>query len=267
MPLSSSSEPKKGAEGTANLEENESLLFFERLANPRIRTQLLDLLYKGEEMAAGQDYTEILEEDGENVQFVDKLYVPKSRQQVAEELEQRIRVVEGYTPIEFSDKMPTAESMTVGEWKIYGKLLTVKQKSIAEAHEKGHVIRPFDERFPFFNEYFQSGFDLSVSVFTDEEIEELRKQGDNGPEIPTEHIIEGGMLYLFSAMEIAERMAQLKNYFGMKGDEQLTAEQLAHARAHYVEDTGLDNNMTSFFKAITPQTEKRFLELINTSGI
>jgi hypothetical protein len=43
-------------------------------------------------------------------------------------------------------------------------------------------------------------------------------------------------------------MAQVKNYFGMQGGEQFTRAHLEYARQHYVEDTGLDNNMTLFFE-------------------
>ena len=62
-------------------------------------------------------------------------------------------------------------------------------------------------------------------------------------------------------------MSQLKNYFGMNGSEQFTKEHLDYARTQYVADTGMDNRMTHFFQAITPETEATFLELINSSGI
>ena len=73
--------------------------------------------------------------------------------------------------------------------------------------------------------------------------------------------------YLFSARELAERMSQLKNYYGMRGDEQFTKEHLDYARAHYIKDIGLDNHMRKFFAAITPEKEEMFLKLINTAGI
>ncbi len=62
-------------------------------------------------------------------------------------------------------------------------------------------------------------------------------------------------------------MSQLKNHFGLKSDERFTKEHLDYARMHYVTDTGFDNRMTPFLKAITPETEESFLELINSSGI
>ena len=73
--------------------------------------------------------------------------------------------------------------------------------------------------------------------------------------------------YLFSGSEIAERMSQLKNYFGMRGAEQFTRNHLKYARLHYVTDVGFDNGISHLFQAITPETEDKFLELINNSGI
>jgi hypothetical protein len=73
--------------------------------------------------------------------------------------------------------------------------------------------------------------------------------------------------YLFTGQELAERMSQLKNYYGMKGNEPFTKEHLHYAREHYVQDTGMDNYMKFFFQAITPETEDEFLRIINSSGI
>jgi hypothetical protein len=73
--------------------------------------------------------------------------------------------------------------------------------------------------------------------------------------------------YLLSPTEIVERMAQLKNYFGMSGDEEFTANHLEYARLNYVEDTGLDNGMKYFFKSIKSETQEEFLRLINNAGV
>ncbi len=53
----------------------------------------------------------------------------------------------------------------------------------------------------------------------------------------------------------------------MKGDEQFTKEHLDYARAHYVEDTGMDNHMSLFFRMITPEKEEKFLHVINSVGV
>lgn len=52
--------------------------------------------------------------------------------------------------------------------------------------------------------------------------------------------------------EIAARGSQVKDYFGMTNDAQrITPEMLEYAKRHYVEDYGIDNNMTDFFNSIT----------------
>jgi hypothetical protein len=111
--------------------------------------------------------------------------------------------------------------------------------SMVEAHEKGHSIRTL-HRSTFLESKFDQAFDLPKSS-----------------------------MYLDTSepSELLERMAQLKNYFGMSGAEKFTPKHLEYARAHYVEDVGFDNNMTEFFGAITPEKEFSFLKLINSVGI
>ncbi|QQR78803.1 MAG: hypothetical protein IPJ68_00770 [Candidatus Moraniibacteriota bacterium] len=116
--------------------------------------------------------------------------------------------------------------------------LTPRQKNIIEAHEKGHAVRKFSGQ-------------MSTEI----------KQALD-PEA-----IAGKRNYILQADEIVERMSQLKNYFGFVADEQFTATHLKHAREHYVADTGLDNDMNKFLDAITPETEERFLKVINSYPI
>lgn len=73
--------------------------------------------------------------------------------------------------------------------------------------------------------------------------------------------------YMHSSWEIYARMSQLKNYFGMEADEEFTAEHLEYARKHYIEDTGLNNNMQAFFDGITPRSQRQFLYTINNFGV
>lgn len=54
-----------------------------------------------------------------------------------------------------------------------------------------------------------------------------------------------------SEEELVARGTQLKNYFGLKGNEPITPEMLKYAAKNYVKDTGMDNNMTQMFNAIT----------------
>lgn len=69
--------------------------------------------------------------------------------------------------------------------------------------------------------------------------------------------------YLRNPDELTARMAQFKNYFGMQGGEQFTADHLNYLRQHYIEDTGLDNGVSTMLKMVTPATEKQFIELMN----
>lgn len=58
--------------------------------------------------------------------------------------------------------------------------------------------------------------------------------------------------YLRSAngAEVNARGTQIKNYFGLKEGEELTAEHLKYAKNHMAKDLGYDNNMTEFFESI-----------------
>lgn len=50
--------------------------------------------------------------------------------------------------------------------------------------------------------------------------------------------------------EVQARGTQIKNYFGLKEGEPVTAEHLKYAAKHFVKDRGYDNGMTEFFKSI-----------------
>lgn len=72
-----------------------------------------------------------------------------------------------------------------------------------------------------------------------------------------------GYKYKDNPEEILIRLTQIKNYFGFKGDEKMTLSRLRYAKNHYVENTRLDNNMTEFFAAITPENEQKVVDLMN----
>jgi hypothetical protein len=118
-----------------------------------------------------------------------------------------------------------------------GRSLTAEEENLVEAHEKGHVLRDFKINA----EDIGKGFDFS-------KIPEEAKRPS----------------YLRNPDELAERMAQLKNYFGFKGDEVFTRQHLSYARENYLKDGKLDNNMSDFFSLITPEKEDEFLRIINT---
>lgn len=262
-------------ESLANYEGNMTELLLKRVSHPTIRGQIVALLSAKENHRAayfeacipsphdsqmirdafGQDYPASTRDN----------YVKPSVPDMEASLDARITEVSRYTPISFDQSGISSVDAIEVNCAFPGQAkMTTKQQSIVEAHEKGHILRPY--WFTFFDEYFQSGFESSKSVFArgDPFIDSLVVQE---PDLSPEALQNGFVDYLFTGGELAERMAQLKNYFGMSGDEAFTKAHLDYARLHYIEDTNMDNFMKQFFQAITPETESNFLRLINTSGI
>ena len=129
--------------------------------------------------------------------------------------------------------------------------LTLRQKNIIEAHEKGHGLRDF--RSPIDRAEIKSVIDTTVlqSLLAEKQAKGQRMKHE----------------YLDHPDEIIERMAQFKNYFGMNAQETFTSAHLAYIREHYVADTNLDNNVTDFLRCVTKETEPAFLKIINSYPI
>ncbi len=109
---------------------------------------------------------------------------------------------------------------------------TDRHKNIIEAHEKAHGI-----------------FDRLTNAEQKSILEPFNRE-------------KIGYGFSKQADEILARMSQLKNYFGFLGSEEFTLQHLAYARQNYIKDTGLDNNMSDFFGAITD--DDKFVEIMNT---
>jgi len=284
MSFESSNQPaEKTPEEIANFEENWTEVLFDRINNPEIRKQMVDIIYRDE--LAKQEYFKNepfvfdhemdtgnkVYRDSKGSQLLDveiESFKPRTREEVEKELDEQIKKAMEITQIEFSDKGPNSERIPLYFKNPYtGEIPTNRQKSLFEAHEKGHEVRRFDDNF------FDKAFDKSNVIFTDEDLKafgkmmELDKDEEEVIETDPEKIKEIFLKYLFSGNEVAERMSQLKNYFGMRGSEKFTREHLAYARKHYSKDVGFENGMQQLFQAITPDTENKFLELINNSGI
>lgn len=121
--------------------------------------------------------------------------------------------------------------------------LSARQKNIIESHEKGHGLRDFVTS--------SESSDLKTSV-------DFKILQDKEKETGTRFVN-----YLSTPEEIAERMSQLKNYFGFKASDIMTKEHLKYAKDYYVEDTGLDNGMSLLLSAVTKETEDKFLDTLN----
>lgn len=279
-------------EKSANFEGNDGELVIERVSNPYIKSQIVELIYLQEtELEKNIKETEWLpylpdgsdKEDrfrllkntaSDKMISVDLLnFVARTKEKIESDLDSAIDIVSRVTDISYSKEGPSSSCIPL-RWKIpqTGELPTSKQMSIIEAHEKGHLIRGYDN----LKSYFSAGFDISKVNITEEEYQMLKSYFESQdsldpPNEPRntsyESIKEEILSYLFTPLEIAERMSQLKNYFGMSGAEEFTREHLLHAKKNYVSDTKLDNHITYFLQAITPETEKEFIKLINTSGI
>lgn len=264
-------------EQQVNFEPNDSLVLCERLQCPALREQLVLLLCTAYEERAADSRPEYkLAVDKETnvplrdlqgrLVFEPAPYVPPTRAEVEQEIARRLAEVESVTWVSSDGREPSPNHIDIN-WRMpSGEKPTTKQYAIIEAHEKGHAVRyypSFGSLDPI-RRHFMQGFDVHAVTYTQEDFENEQTMLEG---MSYEDAKEELFSYLFKPTELAERMSQLKNYFGMRGTEQFTKEHLHYARGHYVADTGMDNRMTHFFQAITPVKEDRFIELINTVGI
>lgn len=265
--------PLKSVEEQTRHGELPSIILFERLQNPVIRKQILDLLEASEQAQKGEmklftlrdEKGKPLRRDDGKFKIEHRPYVPVSREQLEKEYELSLYNTLTRTDISFGDEQPNVGRMTLN-WKFPDAIEKPdkKQMAIIEAHEKGHRQRPYGGKY--LRALFSEAFDEKAVEFTrDDYFRNYTKKARAklGYEEAKKHFFR----YLFSASELAERMSQLKNYFGMRGSEEFTKEHLEYAREHYVKDVGFDNVMTPFFTSITPEKEEAFIKLINSAGI
>lgn len=286
---------KETAEICPTFEGRDTESLISRLHNPVIKEQIIDIKYRKKlerrQLIKDGDWIDYLPEGWDGTeQFKLKLdkksgkvlsdeelekeqQVEVSRENIERELDQEIEEIENKTEIDFTTNGPNGSVIPLN-WVVpwTGEKATKNQKSIIEAHEKGHWIRDYNHLTDFFRE----AFDISKANFTERDYELIISDTEGYTDKPLDWdkdkpfvIVKEQYLneYLFTGIEIAERMSQLKNYFGFRGAEQFTSEHLRYAKEHYIEDTNMDNSMRLFFEAITPETEERFLGIINNYGI
>ncbi|HNF30238.1 MAG TPA: type IX secretion system membrane protein PorP/SprF, partial [Chitinophagaceae bacterium] len=156
--------PQVAIEKQANSQEHPTLLLFSRLKNPEIYKQL----------------TKLYEEYYNHIDYHN--HTSHSLKYLIEfNLNKRIKAVESDTPIELD---PEGEGSHGGnnfgliQWSDISresiqipfafddsridssKLIQIQ--SIIESHEKGHVVRSFEDKF--FRDYFAGGFDLNAKI-------------------------------------------------------------------------------------------------------
>ena len=62
------------------------------------------------------------------------------------------------------------------------------------------------------------------------------------------------------------RGTQLKNYFGLREGQNITPEMWEYAKQNYIKDTGLDNDMKTFFEAVDESKLPQFLSWLNKNA-
>lgn len=269
-------------------------LTIERIKNSRIQEQIISLIIQANafelkrrkdsgEMAEfvrteeqnGRTYHVYKSANGDEVTYTERrmLEMCTDRDVIEDELTKAIAAVENVTGITFEPGEAGGNTITkeicvsVG-LQIDDKKLGVREMDLVVAHEKGHVVRPYNTEF--YRTHFAPGFDFNPSTLSEFELEETRsalKEYYNTDVVDDTMVISYFETYLFSGSEIAERMAQLKNWAGVGPDKNFELEDLDRARKKYFDDIDFDNDMSIFFQAITSETEEKFIELINSSGI
>lgn len=257
-------------EKTANYEGDHTLLFMERLNDPSVKAKLVESLAREHIFR----YYGANPEKGE-------AKIQEIRKKQEKILNERIEQVFKYTNLDLEERTnpgygdinqpgwvcPYAEARQVGIDQ--EGPLSARQLNIVEAHEKGHGIRSFSKKSPV-GIWICRSLDFSNITVSEEDIAIMRpltnRKGlkpKTDKEIAQFHI-QG---LRDEPAEIVERMSQLKNYFGMKGDDKFTKEHLDYARKHYMEYLGWKLQIRLFFDAITPETESNFLDVINNLGV
>lgn len=280
----------------ANFKGNYSELLFSRLQNPTIKKQLIDLVVANEKWIEANPGTESVIKKDPSTGFgmeddngfpifirVPAVYIPKTREQIEADINGALVKQMSVTQIDFKktimesgstlveafqdDHNPQNRDATIGikNLGIQPSLSEndIRNRSMVEAHEKGHVFRHFKSS-DYLKQKFSSAFDTSnfnPNVYLSGNLVEGATDAQ---------VKESADEYLFNfsqPSELIERMSQLKGYFGMGGDEKFTLKHLQYAKENYLKDGMLDNNMQSFFDSITEKTEFEFLKLINSVGV
>lgn len=233
---------------TANFQGSHTLVQFLRMSSPDFRQKFQATLQK---QLAG-------EQSDNRFSRVTPSDILQTRLDNFEKNLQNVYKSTGYGPAESFGKQKSqlGVSQAYGEpgavfadGELDDRPLTDRQKDIISAHENHHAI-VLPNRNDQLTTQLRGGLDLN----------QLNVLNQNRPERLSPK-------YVSSGWEIAARMAQIKNYFGMTGGEVFTKEHLDYAKKHYVIDTGLDNNMNDLLAMITEKTEANFIHNMNNLPI
>lgn len=261
--------PEKQLEKSANYEGNHFLLLIERLNNPEIFERLVNDMYEDQTTV---DYSK---SDYVNPDYLAYLNQgeEKIKSDIKKELMQAFESTSHSTGIIFSERgwlnsgKGSEGTGHVGISLTEGSLFkeTEHLKNIAEAHEKGHVIRNYDTDSDF-TKKLQSVFNFNLFNPNKEDLEFIKSSLTGEEDFSDEKLTELIKEYFNFPWEIIERMSQIKNYFGMSGTEEFTQEHLDYVRENYIKDTGmLHFQIKPFFDSIID--DEKFIKFMNTLGI
>ncbi len=119
-----------------------------------------------------------------------------------------------------------------------GELMSEHQKSIIEAHEQAHGV---------------------LDLMSDDQKRFLISLVDD-------YYISGYKTKTQAAQEILAKISQIKNYFGMVGDEIITEMHIDYAAQHYINDTNLNNSIGAFLKSIKPERKGDMIRFMNMAA-
>jgi hypothetical protein len=259
---------KSTIEKTANYEGDHTLLLKERLDNQDVKNKLVDSLTKE------YIFRYYKADPKKGNEIFNKIKIEQEKK-----LNERIEKVFNSTGINMEEKSnagyggfgetgwvcPLVELKNIGVDQ--EGVASKKQLNLTEAHEKGHGIRHFNEN-SLIGKWIISSLDFSNIKVSEKDLEFLKSRtgtkNKTDQEIIDFYIING---LKKNPDEIIERMSQLRNYFGMKGDEEFTKEHLVYAKINYIKDTGWPLQIRPFLDAITESSENNFLDVINNLGV
>lgn len=261
--------PEQQLEKSANYEGNHFLLLIERLNNPQIFERLVNDIYEDQTTVdhsksdyVNPDYLEYLNQGEEKI-----------KKDIEKELKEAFASTSHSTEIIFSERgWLNSSNGSEGTGQVGISLTedslfkeTEHLKNIAEAHEKGHVIRNYDTDSDF-TKKLQSVFDFNLFNPNKEDLEFIKSSLTGEEDFSDEKLTELIKEYFNFPWEIIERMSQIKNYFGMSGTEKFTQEHLDYVRENYIKDTGMINfQIKPFFDSIVD--DEKFIKFMNTLGI
>src|SRR3989344_1079606 len=187
-----------------NYSGNDSEVLFSRLKTSEIKQQVCELVDKIDNSPTSDD---------EEVSTL-----PMSREGMEALYDTQLEAMQEVTPISYGNQPAHYSEQGIAfqsAASATGERFTTKQLSIIEAHEKGHLIRPYEG--PRYDEYFRRGFDIARVDVTDDWLKTGKRilatqlMEASEEDIDLKAARRAVIDYLFSGTEIAERMNQLKN--------------------------------------------------------